>query len=159
MRGRKENPCSISRNSFESDCRISVYTCASRGLRLNSFGSILGSRKWIKLHNRTPSRNVRANILISEFVQFALMIRRRKRENKNFRHKVDSYKIIFQFKPVIGWNNFATSKPRSGFTPQVIGKGHFNTLNYTTNHLKLIFYYEQKLLQIPSILNCSLRLL
>lgn len=49
--------------------------CASRGLRLNSIGSIVGSRKWIRLHNRTPSLKVKARILISEFVQFALMIK------------------------------------------------------------------------------------
>lgn len=92
--------------------------CASRGLRLNSIGSIVGSRKWMRLHNRTPSLKVKARILISEFVQFALMIKTgRNISLESSRNE----KCLFCNIPVICWYDFATRKPSSALTPEVVG--------------------------------------
>lgn len=73
----------------EKDTRLSrfffiilqVLTLESRGLLLNSLISMLGSRKWMRLHSKTPSLKVIANIFISDVAK--ALLRKKKNELMN----------------------------------------------------------------------------
>lgn len=67
-----KNVLALSAYCRQGSCRkwknidIQIHTWASLGRRWKSTGSTVGSRKLINLHNRTPSRKIRAKSLISE---------------------------------------------------------------------------------------------
>ena len=98
-----------------------THTWASLGRILNSMSSMDGTRKWIKLHSNTPSRSVRARILISELLQLALCVVICDKKGKIiFLLESSGAKMFNCVKPVIRWNLLATSQPSSALTPKVV---------------------------------------
>lgn len=131
------------RNSWD----FRLNTCASLGFRLNSFGSMVGSRKWMRLHSNTPSRSVSARIFISEFVQFALGCR----EKKNIFGKAGitfcETNTNFCCEPVVCRDNFTARQPGGTLAPQVVGKGHGHYLlarNAPVNSLTNFFDFWRR---------------